>query len=347
MAEDSDPQPDPELIRGYELYDRCVDVVSAFHWLFTDTSDMPKSVLHFERYPRIPVKVDGEMRTLTPDFTVVFTDGTGIVAEIANIALHENSVDKLCRQLLNYSTLKELPGPNRAPVPVSGVDVVFLSPLQTAADAAERVFVDRVEREDHWYKPAQRPILMQFAQQPDEYVFQPWPDRAQNGKFREHGPSDIEKMDFRQLVIKPSHFAQNKIRYAFCNDPIPPLYLATRIIVSVFPTLQPVWGDAFETTTAEIANALQRQYGHGLTSDVTKAMELLRSAGLVTFSEDSWRVLRSSLRLNRESVHTTLATRLAGRTRLKKSKRVPGATPLFDDPAELDRLVAASEESGS
>src|SRR5690606_14002705 len=218
MGGASDPQPDPELLREYELYDRSVDVVSAFHWLFTETSDMPTSVLHFERYPRIAAKVDGESRILTPDFSVVFRDGTGLVAEIANIALHDNSVDKLCRQLLNYSSLAALPGPGGKPIAVSAVDVVFLSPLKTAADAAQRVFVDRLENDAHWYKPSERPVLVQFAQQPDEYVFQPWPDGGQNGSFRAHGASEIEKMRFRQLVVKPAHFADNKIRFAFCND---------------------------------------------------------------------------------------------------------------------------------
>ncbi|GAA1979155.1 hypothetical protein [Microbacterium pumilum] len=311
---------DPEKLREYELYDRCVDVVSAFHWFFTGTKEMPSVVAHFERYPTVEVTVDGEVRAVTPDFTVLFKDGTGLVAEIANIALAEKSVEGLCKQLHHYSQLQALPGPEGKPVPVSAVDVMFLSPIKTGADAARRVFSERLDNAEHWYKPTERPVLIQFAQQSSEYVFQPWPDPKLNGNLRPHGSSTLTAMEFNQLTIRPEFFADNKVQFAFCNDPIPALYLATRLVVSVFPTLQREWGKVLETTTVDLVAALRRQYGHGKTADVVRAMELLKVAGLVSSKDgNSWRVLRGSVSLSREDIHISIATRVAKPLRRSQS----------------------------
>lgn len=336
-------------LRDYQLYDRNVDIVSAFEWFFTLTSDMPRVVAHFERYPTIRVRVGTEMRQITPDFTVLFVDGTAWVAEIANISLQESSVDKLCAQLQNYSLITEVPGRDGARVPVSGVDVVFFTPITVGADAAHRVFSERFENAEHPYKPAERPVLVQFAQQPDEYVFQPWPDRTQNGYFRPHGEGQLLEMSFRQLKMKPGFFAATKVKYAFCNDPVPPLYLATRLVMSVFPALKgndP--GNAFETTTVDVLAELRRQYGHGRVADVTKALELLRSAALVSTKDgNTWRVLRSRVSIGDDDVHRSILARV-GKAAKPKPKRTPtiisGAVPLFDSPEALEQLVKDIDE---
>ena len=63
------------LLHGFTTYDRAVDVVSAFETAFTTRISLPGTVRHFERFPRIP---GDRGSTLTPDFTVVFHDGTGL-----------------------------------------------------------------------------------------------------------------------------------------------------------------------------------------------------------------------------------------------------------------------------
>ena len=95
MARGTGSPIDPDkLIADYKLYDRSVDVVSAYHWLFTETEGLPSTVAHFERYPKIEHS-DGNVAT--PDFTVLFDDGTGIAAEIANLARHDTVRVKKCR----------------------------------------------------------------------------------------------------------------------------------------------------------------------------------------------------------------------------------------------------------
>lgn len=345
MGDEPKPEPDAAMLRDFELYDRSVDVVSAFHWLYTETKELPDVVDHFERYPTIKVRIADVEREVTPDFTVLFNDGTGLVAEIANIARHENSVDKLCRQLQNYSSITELPNSTGRAVPVTGVDVLFLSPMKTAGDAVQRVFSDRLDNAEHWYSPRERPALMQFAQQPDEYVFQLWPDKSINGSLRPHGAMKLASLEVPQLVIKPGHFAENKVQYAFCNDPVPSLYLATRLIVSVFPVMQQDPRKPFTTTVEEIASVLRQQYGHGRVGEVQRALELLKTAGLVTKPTDGpWRILRNRPGLGRDNLHISIAMR-AARAAMPKPKRVKkeieGSVPLFDD---AEQLIALLEE---
>ena len=117
------------LLNEFTTYDQHVDVVSAFEWIFTDPAvkNMPDTVHHFERFPKIHHKVTD----LTPDFTVLFKDGTAIVAEIAQLALADGSVDGLCHQIGNYANLSVVdPGPARAPA-VEHVDVIYFVPMAT------------------------------------------------------------------------------------------------------------------------------------------------------------------------------------------------------------------------
>ena len=184
---------DPDrLLADFKQYDRTVDVVSAYHWFFTETQALPDTVAHFERYPRIR-HPDGQ--DATPDFTVLFHDGGGLIAEVANIALHENSVEKLCAQLLRYDALTELPGPNGGMVTASSIDVIFLTPMDNAEAAVRRVYRERLELDEHWYSPSRRPVLIQFGFTSDKYVFQVWPDRSVNGSLT---PGDREP-DYSQF----------------------------------------------------------------------------------------------------------------------------------------------------
>ena len=114
------------LLTEYETYDQHVDVVSALEWLFTDpvVKGMPDTVAHFERFPRIPVA--GKKDPLTPDFTVLFADGTAIVGEIAKIALHENSVEKVCAQIGGYAVLDQVPNGRGGLATVRHLDVMLL-----------------------------------------------------------------------------------------------------------------------------------------------------------------------------------------------------------------------------
>lgn len=294
MARGTGSPLDPDaLLRDFKIYDRAVDIVSAYHWLFTATRDMPRAVRHFERYPKV-IHPDG--KEATPDFTVLFNDGRAIVAEIANISLRHESVDSLCHQLGRYDSITGVPGPGGKTVPARVVDVMFLTPVETGVDAAKRVFADRLDNDGHPFSPARRPVLVQFAAGPDRYTFQFWPDPSVNGAFAP--ADDMDFNDFPQLNIKPDQFVENKARYGLMNDPVKPLYLATRLWAQVFPTM--FWvalnKNEFTADASAIKAAVQSMYGRGRTNDVKSAMGLLVAAGMATVEGHTWRVPRRKIR---------------------------------------------------
>lgn len=317
---------DPDaLVSDFRLYDRAVDIVSIYHWLFTSTKELPSTVEHFERYPRVPG--DGGS-VVTPDFTVLFKDGRGIAAEIANIALHDGSVESLCRQLEKYSRLTELPNAQGGFSPVQALDVIFLTPIETASAAVRRVCAERLDAPDHWYKPARRPVVIQFAASSDFYVLQFWPDRSVNGALE---PSeDANYCDFDDLKVRPDHFAPNKVKYGFMNDPVKPLYLATRLWTSVFPSRFGT-NDVFEATADEITRVVQDQYGIIRANDVDAAMAILRVAGLASEKDDVWRVRRRNLRPIASDVHAAIARLIdQGPSPSRRKARTNDGPPLFE-----------------
>lgn len=295
---------DPDkLVADFRLYDRTVDVVSAYHWFFTETLEMPARVSHFERYPRVP-HPDGKLAT--PDFTVLFNDGCGLVAEVANIAQHDNSVEKLCFQLLRYDGLKVLPGPSGALMAVKRLDVLYLAPMDDAEAAVERVYRQRLLEPDHQFKPSRRPVMIQFGLTSGKYVFQRWPDATVNGILHVSDRNPDYAKFKQSLNIRPSDFDGNKVQHAFVNDPVPALYMATRLWTSVFPSRFST--DDFTATTGKIANVLRDQYRHGTTADVKAAMQVLAAAGLATQNKDAWHVKRSrNLRASGQEVSAHMA----------------------------------------
>ena len=158
------------LLTEYETYDQHVDVVSALEWLFTDPAvkGMPATVSHFERYPHIPVAG----KTVTPDFTVLFTDGSAIIGEIAKIALHENSVEKVCTQIGGYAVLDRVPGGHGRTVPVNHVDVLLLVHADVGPAAVRRIIRERFADPEHAYSPPEPPCIAQFYRTESHYSFQ-------------------------------------------------------------------------------------------------------------------------------------------------------------------------------
>ena len=281
------------LLHDHRLYDQYVDVVSAFEWIFTEVDELSVTVAHFERFPKVEAP-DGN--DATPDFTIVFTDGTGLAAEIARIALPDQSVDALCHQLLRYDTLTHLQAVGGNLVEVKSVDVLLLVPLELGTDVVRRVLNERLHSKKHGYKPSQPPCIVQYVAQSDKYVFQRRPD-SENGELHEEGRSSgigswLASSDFKPPA---TGFAHVKARRPFMNDPVAPLYLASQLWTKVFPSLvadvEPV-GDyqPWVGTTAEIVNVLHEMYGRVSAGAVRRAMEVLvatRSAERL--GDDRWR----------------------------------------------------------
>jgi len=312
------------LLEGFDTYDQHVDVVSAFEWLFTDpgVKDLPATVAHFERFPRIP---RDQCEPLTPDFTVLFTDGTAIVGEIAKIALHNNSVDKLCQQIAGYAALDRVPNATGGFTSVRNPDVLQLVRNQNGLSTVKRVVVDRYLDADHPYKPSRPPVIAQYARTDTVYTFQRLPN-PENGSLSTPAgrePNVGEYLD-NDLPIRAERFIRIKSRRAFINDPVPALYLATHLWTRTWPTEHGNNKNDIVVEPKAIAVVLQQQYGHVRTRDVRRALELLQGAGLATKSgDDTWTVSRKLLgRSGDRDVHKIIARRIGA-----------GAKPLAARPA--------------
>lgn len=299
------------LLHGFTTYDRAVDVVSAFEMAFTTSnSAVPTTVRHFERFPRIPLE-DGS--TLTPDFTVGFEDGTGLVGEIARLALHENSAESLCCQIEKYDALRQLPDAAGLRE-VSQTDVLLLVPQSVGVAAVKRIVVDRFANPEHPYKPSVAPCVVQFAFDEDRYIFQRLLE-PRNGTLREGDRSDgigrwfEENGDFK---AKPRRFSDIKAARAFINDPVDALYLATHLWAKTFATMA---GDTprpvrLAVRSSDLAAELRDRYGGVRTTDVDRALDLLKTAKLSDQTTDGWVIAWEELRVSGEKdLAHALATR--------------------------------------
>lgn len=308
------------LLTGFKVYDRACDIVSIFEWLYTEQTQLRETALRFERFPRVSVKVPiepqssqppkgqkrrrAESRMVTPDFTVLLDDRRGVVGEIARIALHDNSVDRLCEQLANYDRITELPGPDGKPVPIDSVDVVLLVEVHLGSPAFNRIR-ERIESADHTYRPSRPPAILQFIPGPDRYVVQRLLHPA-NGRV-----GAWEFFDDGTLSIAPNFFTRVKTQRPFINDECPPLYLAVHLWSRVFPELAGSKSKLLTVTEEELGDVLRRHQGIRASS-LRAAMEFLERCGLAAEAErHAWQVAFSDLPARRG--HVTLEEKLADR----------------------------------
>ncbi|SCX59791.1 hypothetical protein SAMN03159343_4003 [Klenkia marina] len=312
------------LLDEFTTYDQHVDVVSALEWLFTWGAGIRDTVAHFERFPRI--KVGG--KTYTPDFTVLFTDGTAIVGEIAKMALHDNSVEKLCSQIGYYAEFTHIPNAGRRLVPVQHVDVMLLVDVDIGLAAVRRIIRERLANPDHPYSPPEPPCIVQFVRREAHYSFQrlQGPDNGvlHPGNRVPHIGGYLDE----GLRIQAARFVATKSRRGFINDPIKPLYLATHLWTRT-------WRNAFGGGTTDITveeqattTRLQREYGVGGVTVVREALALLERAGLAASQgSGTWLVSRKALgRTGDNEVAKTIARRATAKrppTAVARSPRRP------------------------
>ncbi|TWP51556.1 hypothetical protein FKR81_15285 [Lentzea tibetensis] len=299
-----------KLLEDFATYDQHVDVVSAFEWMFTDPNvkSLPSTVKHFERFPKIKVS---NTLTLTPDFTVLFADNTAIVGEIAKFATHENSVDKLCKQLANYDTLPGIPAGAGKLAKASHADVMQIVSMRLGPQAVQRIIIDRLRNPDHPYKPSHAPVIVQYAREDQTYMFQRVL-RKENGSLHcnERQPNIGDYLD-EGLNISASRFVKIKSARALINDQADRLYLATHLWAKTWPTAYGVGTSDISINPADTAVLLRKHHGVGTANDVRRALELLESAGLAAKEpEGRWLISRKLLgRSGKREVHSIIARR--------------------------------------
>jgi hypothetical protein len=323
----SSSEPHEEQVRRladeFQVYDRNVDVVSAWELIFTQ-SDTPlrQRVRHFERFPSVTAP-DG--REATPDFTVVFDSGAGLVGEIATFALNEQSVDDLCDQIERYDSLDQLPVGGGATAASSATDVMLLVPFELGTAAVQRIITQRLETAEHRYKPSNAPVIVQFTLTTgtERYVFQRRPNQG-NGTFRDSdADADARLSEWfarDDVKVKPHRFREIKATRAFINDPIPPLYLATFLWAKTFAVRASTAGEsrpvAIEVASNALAEQVRKEHGVVRASDVEEALALLERAKLAERTPGGWVVYWTEL-------HRTGSDRDLADTLARRSMRPP------------------------
>jgi hypothetical protein len=287
-----------DLLRAYETYDQHVDVVSILHWVFTESVELPSTVRHFERFPSISVRG----KRLTPDFTVLFHDGTAIIGEVASLALHQNSVDKLVSQLANYAAITRVPASATTSTNVSYPDVLLFVPNSRGLTAMRRIH-ECINDSDHDYQPTKPPVVAQYAKGDSEYTLQRLPDPRNGVLSAGNRTQHLGLFLDSDFTAKAEHFASNKVAYRFINDSPATLYLTTHLVLQTLPTQYFSDGEQVEVKPADLAELLRSQYGGGIRSDhIKQALELLQHAGYALDNRDgTWAVSLKPLRSRTES----------------------------------------------
>lgn len=304
-----------DLLRAYATYDEHVDVVSIFQWLMTATKELPSTVRYFERFPVI----DRGGRELTPDFTILFNDGHAIVGEIASVALHDNSIDKLLNQLGNYDTIDTVPASATTSTKPVHSDVLLLVPSDRGQSAFNRIH-ERIADLEHPYNPVCPLVIAEYVRTTDMYIIKRL-QNAGNGDLnpgsRKHHLGQMLNNDFHP---KAHNFVGVKTEHRFINDEPSILYLATHLLQQTLPTEYGAGReDEADVAPADLADTLRRQYKGGVrAANVRQALELLQEAGYARPNLDgkSWRVSLKKPRSTKSNnqVHEIIVERASKRT---------------------------------
>jgi hypothetical protein len=311
------PSDREQLLREYRDYDAKVDIVSSFEVFFRESTSLPATVAHFERFPRYTAP-DGEQ--VTPDLTVLFNDGTLLVGEISKLARDERSLEDLLHQIGRYDTLTRapsgpLPGGGHELVDVEAVDVLVLVP-----DGESNAAIDRIDqaiaKRRYGYSPQQRPTVMgwSFDAAGSRYIFK-YDDRSNNPRPRTHGrdPSLTSWLQGSHdtLSCPAARLTPVKVRHRFMNDRPPGLYMATMLWLDALPAVAspqvpPV---DIEVNAADLAAYLRESYGWGDVNAVKAGLEFLQRGGLARPTADGWAIELKEVATSREEVDAELLRR--------------------------------------
>jgi len=334
-----------QLVREYQHYDRRCDVVSCFEVFFTAGRGLSETVSHFERFPSF-IGSDGD--PVTPDFTVLFVDGTLLVGEVSNLARNDESLDSLLRQIGRYSNLTA--GPS-APDPGGGhhvddviaADVLVLVPAGEANAARDRITA-AAESDTHPYAPTERASVLGYMYDDanSRFVFT-HDGRADTPRPPDHGrdPGLAGWLEGNHdtLSCRSERFSQITAVKRFMNDRPPAIYTATLLWLDALPALgapqvPPV---DIEVTPAQLAAWLRENYGWGDAAACRSALEFLERAGLARRRADDWLVGLKSIASGKEEIRHELVSRY-----LSKPKGPATAT---DRNTEARRRQSALEEA--
>lgn len=345
-----------DLRTEYDNYDHLVDIVSAAEVWFTKSQDLMPTVAHFERFARFNHS-DG--LAVTPEFTVLFNDGTGLVGEISSLALRSESLDALASQVGRYDALKELPsgaaaGGGHTLKEVSAVDVVVFVPHRVANACIDRLAAALAD-DEHPFDPQRLPMVLawSFDQAENSYTFARDERGGKNPMVRSHGrePSLADWLEASSDTLRgvPNQFIPVKVARRFMNDDPPELYTATVLWAETIPSILGTEADGslkneLDVSAAELAEAMRDRYGFGTASYVDKVLRFLRRAGVAVNRGERWIIDYREISRSAPDLRDALLARATTKRRsratatVEETEEEPSASAetLLSDSANLD-----------
>jgi hypothetical protein len=346
----------PERDYQQEYYDDDLRnaVVSSFEFFFQHSAGLSPGVRHFERFPhlRLPSGVE-----VTPDFAVVFHDGSMLCGEIARLSKHEKSIESIRKQVANYYSLLEgpvaaLPGGGHRTGPVGPVDVVILTPHDTQNAMCVRL-AESLANEARSSNPVRRPSVIGYSYDnaKSKLVYNmmrlagtpPIPSGDRSPSLTSYFEGDGQ---YDSISLPAAYYTDIVAAKRFMNDQPRPLYLATVLWQDVFPhfrTSGTNGTEILELSAQRISAEMQRRYGTGTSKMVRMGMDFLVQARLAVPKKLSWSVAHKEVAKGPDAeVHAELLHRFESRPK----RRVTG-TPEEIAAARKERKKRKAEEAAA
>lgn len=287
-------------LNDFRLYDKAVDIVSCWQFLFTEAQPLAKNVLCFDRFPRLSSPSTPNDQPKTPDFAVLISDAYGIVGDIkSGFPLDDKDFLNHAKRLLKYDLpLNFKSGVEARSVVPTHHDILLLIPLRDAQEIVRRIDKFRIagdlgiERnliafEWVWDSDQNEYVFRKVAGQTCDFQDSSLPANSRlSSIFTERGAS---------LKVSPDKIKLIKAAWQFCNDTPPPIYTHVFLWTKVFYYLldasqRQLWRRRdprkslwIEVSTETLVKEIERRYpirwGHW-TDWVRVALDVLVSAGL-------------------------------------------------------------------
>lgn len=225
-------------LNNFHLYDKTVDIVSCWQFLFNEAQPLAQSVMWFDRFPRLSSAIPNE-QPRTPDFAVLVSEAYGLVADVkSGFPLGDKEFLNHARRLLNYDRPLGFMSGARAPTIIPSThDILLLIPLRDAQEIVGRIQKCRSAGD----LPIERNLIAfewMWDSDRNEYVFRKV--AGQSSDFRDSCLPPVARLSSifteraTSLKISPDKIKSIKAAWQFCNDTPPPIYTIVFLWTKIF-----------------------------------------------------------------------------------------------------------------
>jgi hypothetical protein len=299
-----------KLLDDFKLYDKTVDLVSCWEFLYTKVASVRDKVLHFDRFPRLISPEGNERDRKTPDFAVLVSDRYGIIGDVkSGFPLEEVAFQRHLERLKKYDQpLSFKSGKKSEPISPTTHDILLIIPFRDAQEIVVRIEDLRSKGK---VKFERNLLVFEWVYESDEYIFRKV--AGQTADFSDSCVPEEVRLSKqltslgRSLKISPDHIKLIKATWQFCNDEPKPIYtivfLWTKILYHLLNERQrELWRRKnpqkelpIDVTVQQLVDKISELYpiawGHW-TDWITSALDTLVTTGLAARIPDGHYVIR-------------------------------------------------------